>query len=57
VFVVAQGDSARRKNVTVGIVDAQWTEITSGLDETDRVAVPLSGAALTDGAQVRVANP
>jgi membrane fusion protein (multidrug efflux system) len=57
VFVVGQGDSARRTNVTVGIVDAQWTEIASGLDETDRIVVPLSGAALTDGAQVRVGNP
>jgi RND family efflux transporter MFP subunit len=57
VFVAAPGDSVRRKNVTLGLVDAQWTEIASGLDEGDRVAVAPAGASLTDGAQVRIANP
>ncbi len=57
VFVAAPGDSVRRKNVTLGLVDAQWTEIASGLDENDRVAIAAVGASLTDGAQVRIANP
>jgi RND family efflux transporter MFP subunit len=57
VFVAASGDSVRRKNVTLGLVDAQWTEIASGLDENDRVAVAPAGTSLTDGAQVRIANP
>jgi membrane fusion protein (multidrug efflux system) len=54
---VSQGDSARRKDVTIGIVNGQWIEIASGLDESDRVVVPATGTALTDGAQVRVASP
>jgi RND family efflux transporter MFP subunit len=54
---IATGDSVRRKDVTLGIVDGQWTEITDGLDETDRIAVSSSGAPLTDGAQVHNANP
>jgi RND family efflux transporter MFP subunit len=54
VLVVA-GDVARRKNVTIGLADAQWTEIASGLDETDRViAAPPAG--LADGARVRAAQ-
>ncbi|HVY63309.1 MAG TPA: efflux RND transporter periplasmic adaptor subunit, partial [Gammaproteobacteria bacterium] len=57
VLVVAAGDTVRRKSVTLGLGDAQWTEITGGLDATDRVAVAPSGAALTDGARVRVDNP
>jgi RND family efflux transporter MFP subunit len=57
VFVAVAGDSVHRKNVTLGLVDAQWTEIASGLDENDRVAVAPAGASLTDGAQVRIANP
>ncbi len=36
VFVVA-GDALHRKDVALGLVDSQWTEITSGLDEGERV--------------------
>lgn len=57
VFVAAQGDTVRRKDVTLGIVVAQWTEIAGGIDESDRVALPPAGTSLTDGAQVRIANP
>ncbi len=57
VLVAAPGDSVHRKNVALGLVDAQWTEIASGLDENDRVAVAPAGASLADGAQVRIANP
>ncbi len=57
VFVVIAGDSVHRKDVTIGLADPQWTEITGGLDETERVAIVPAGAALTDGAQVRVGNP
>ena len=57
VFVVAAGDSVHRKKVTIGLADAQWTEVTGGLDQSDRVVIAPPGAALTDGAQVRVGNP
>ncbi len=57
VFVAGPGDIVRRKNVTLGLVDAQWTEIASGVDEHDRVAVAPTGSSLTDGAQVRIASP
>jgi membrane fusion protein (multidrug efflux system) len=53
VFVVA-GDAARRKSVTLGLVDSQWSEITGGLDESDRVVADAATANLADGAQVRV---
>jgi RND family efflux transporter MFP subunit len=54
VFVVA-GDAVRRKSVALGLVDSQWTEITSGLDEGERV-VADAAANLADGMQVRVLN-
>jgi RND family efflux transporter MFP subunit len=53
--LVVLADTARRKNVGIGLADAQWTEIASGLDESDRViAAPPAG--LTDGARVRAAE-
>jgi RND family efflux transporter MFP subunit len=57
VFVVVAGDSVHRKNVTLGLGDPQWTEITSGIEETDRIAIALPGTSLVDGTQVRVGNP
>jgi RND family efflux transporter MFP subunit len=53
VFVVV-GDAVRGKNVVLGLVDSQWTEITSGLDEGERVVADASAANLADGTQVRV---
>jgi len=54
VFAVA-GDVVRHKSVTLGLVDSQWSEITSGLDEGERVVADAAAAAnLADGAQVRV---
>jgi RND family efflux transporter MFP subunit len=57
-YVLAlEGDTVRRRNVAIGLVDAQWTEITSGLDEGARVVADGSTSSLTDGAQVRVFAP
>jgi RND family efflux transporter MFP subunit len=53
VFVVT-GDVVHRKNVTLGLVDSQWTEITGGLDEGERVVADASATSLTDNTQVRV---
>jgi RND family efflux transporter MFP subunit len=53
VFVVAD-DNVHRKNVTVGLTDAQWTEITSGVAETDRVVATATTAGVADGVRVRV---
>jgi RND family efflux transporter MFP subunit len=53
VFVVT-GDAVRRKSVTLGLVDSQWTEITGGLDEAERVVADAATANLADGMQVRV---
>jgi RND family efflux transporter MFP subunit len=53
VFVVA-GDALHRKNVVLGLVDSQWTEITSGLDEGERVVADAAPTNLADGMQVRV---
>ena len=53
VFVIAN-DTVSRKNVVVGLTDAQWLEITSGVAETDRVVASASTAGLADGARVRV---
>ena len=54
VLVIA-GETARRKTVELGLADAQWIEIASGLNEDDRVAATAQ-AGLIDGAQVRVAQ-
>ena len=53
VFVVT-GDAVRRKTVALGLVDSEWTEITSGLDESERVVADAATANLADGMQVRV---
>jgi RND family efflux transporter MFP subunit len=53
VFVVT-GDVLRRKSVALGLVDSQWTEIASGLDEGERVVADAAPANLADGLQVRV---
>jgi RND family efflux transporter MFP subunit len=49
------GNVARRRGVTIGLAETQWTEIASGLGESDRV-VAAPSAGLADGAQVRVAQ-
>ena len=48
VFVVA-GDASHRKNVVLGLVDSQWTEITSGLDEAERVVADAAPRILPTG--------
>jgi RND family efflux transporter MFP subunit len=53
VFVVA-GDAVHRKSVALGLVDSQWTEITSGLDEGERVVADAATTNVADGMQVRV---
>jgi RND family efflux transporter MFP subunit len=53
VFVVA-GDTVSRRDVGIGLADSQWTEITSGLAESDRVVAAATAAGLADGARVRV---
>jgi RND family efflux transporter MFP subunit len=53
VFVVA-GDAVSTKSVGVGLTDPQWTEITSGLAESDRVVATATTPGLADGARVRV---
>jgi RND family efflux transporter MFP subunit len=53
VLIVA-GDAVHRKNVEVGLVDPQWTEIASGHDDGARVVADAATSPLADGAQVRV---
>jgi RND family efflux transporter MFP subunit len=53
VFVVA-ADTVSRKDVGIGLADSQWTEITSGVMEGDRVVAAATTAGLADGAHVRV---
>jgi len=56
VLVVAS-DAVRRRSVTLGIVDAQWAEITAGLDGGERVVADGATSNLADGAAVRVLGP
>jgi RND family efflux transporter MFP subunit len=53
VYVVAAGDAAQRTPVEIGLDNAGWLEITSGLSGGERVVTGDAGA-LTDGAPVRV---
>jgi len=56
VLVVA-GSAVHRKSVTLGLVDAQWSEISGGLDEGERVVADAATGNLADGAPVRVLDP
>ncbi len=54
VYVVGGENEARRKPVDVGLDDGEWTEITSGLQGSERViAAP---ASIGSGALVRIAQ-
>jgi RND family efflux transporter MFP subunit len=56
VYVVGADDKAQRVPVTLGLEDAGWVEIESGLSGGERVvATPVTG--LNDGAQVRALAP
>ena len=57
VFVVEGGDSVRRRNVGIGLADAQWTELTHGIEERERVVASPPATGLADGVQVRVLSP
>jgi membrane fusion protein (multidrug efflux system) len=52
VFVVANGDKVQRTAVALGLQDAGWTEIASGLTGSERV-VANAVTGLNDGASVR----
>jgi RND family efflux transporter MFP subunit len=54
VYIVAQDDSARRVPVGIGLDDAGWLEITSGLTGDERVVTGGTGT-LVDGVPLRVA--
>jgi RND family efflux transporter MFP subunit len=54
VYIVAQDDSARRVPVGIGLDNAGWLEITSGLTGDERVVTGGTGT-LVDGAPLRVA--
>ena len=54
VLVVA-GEVVHRKAVTLGLVDSQWSEITGGLDEGERV-VADAATTVADGALVRAST-
>ena len=53
VFVVGSGDKLQRTAVGLGLQDAGWTEIASGLTGGERV-VANAVASLNDGATVRL---
>lgn len=53
VYVVSDG-RARRRPVEVGIGNWEFTEILSGLDETDLLVTSVSVSGLDDGVQVNV---
>jgi multidrug efflux pump subunit AcrA (membrane-fusion protein) len=52
VFVYG-GDKIHRRDITVGIASAQKYEVTSGLQEGDRVVLPGDLQQLRDGMDVR----
>jgi len=56
VYVVGSGDSVRRTPVAIGLQDAGWVEIESGLTGGERV-VAGTVAGLSDGAAVRAVTP
>lgn len=53
VYVVAPGDTARKTPVTLGLQDAGWVEIESGLTGGERV-IAGAVAGLNDGSAVRL---
>ena len=55
VFVI-DGEHARRRTVTLGIRGTRLVEVTAGLEEGDRIAVPPA-EGLADGARVRLRAP
>jgi len=52
VFVI-DGEHARRRTITIGIRGTRLVEVTAGLEEGDRIAVPPA-EGLADGARVRL---
>jgi len=54
VYVADEGDSARRVPVEIGVNDAGWIEITSGLTGNERVVTGPVVGQLADGAPIRV---
>ena len=56
VYVVGAGDKAERLPVALGLEDAGWTEIETGLTGNERV-IASAAAGLNDGAAVRAVVP
>src|SRR5688572_22473560 len=56
VYVIGAGDTVLRTPVTIGLQDAGWVEIESGLTGTERV-VAGTVAGLSDGVTVRAVAP
>jgi RND family efflux transporter MFP subunit len=54
--VVVEGDKARRREVTVGIVDGPRAEVVKGLEGREKV-VKANAASLGDGQTVQVLEP
>jgi RND family efflux transporter MFP subunit len=53
-FVVAANGTVRRVDVTVGVTDAGWVEITGGLTGSERIATGPAVRQLSDGTAVTV---
>jgi membrane fusion protein (multidrug efflux system) len=56
VYVIGEGDTVRRTAVAIGIQDAGWVEIESGLTGGERV-VAGNVSGLSDGSAVRAVAP
>jgi RND family efflux transporter MFP subunit len=57
VFVIAADGTARRVDVTIGVTEAEWVEITGGLSGTERIVTGAALRQLSDAAAVVVAAP
>jgi len=55
--LVADGGTARAREIETGLRNWEWVEVRSGLREGDRVVVSLDRAGVRDGAAIRVGAP
>jgi RND family efflux transporter MFP subunit len=51
---VIEGDVLKEREVRIGELEGDDAEIVSGVTTSDRIAVPVNGRALKDGAKVQI---